>query len=127
MSMNDMRGVWRGKLVNNGEWFKGYLYGKKDGVWYLCDCFGEKYEIDPKTLGECTCLQDKNGTPIFEGDIVEYKGKRHVIKYLEKYMRFSPVKPSTVFAVFDYTQSEVIGNIHDTPELLKGVDDDGQD
>ena len=41
-----------------------------------------------------------------------------MIKYLEKYMRFSPVKPGTVFAVFDYTQSEIIGNIHDNPELL---------
>ena len=125
MPTNDTRGLWRGKRLNDGEWVQGllayrdffnnsaslYQEAEYNGIW-----------VDPSTLGECTGLRDKNGKLIFEGDIIKHKGECHVIKYLEKYMRFSPTKPGTVFAVFDYTQSEIVGNIHDNPELLKGAD-----
>lgn len=125
MPTNDTRGLWRGKRLNDGEWVQGllayrdffnnsaslYQEAEYNGIW-----------VDPSTLGECTGLRDKNGKLIFEGDIIKHNGECHVIKYLEKYMRFSPTKPGTVFAVFDYTQSEIVGNIHDTPELLKGAD-----
>lgn len=133
--------LFRGKAINridgivyrtnykNGDWVYGLvtrLYDERfeylssemtntDGV--------SKIEVDYKTVGQYTGVIDKNGTKIFEGDILKYNGKRFVIKYLEKYMRFSPVKFGTVFAVFDYTQSEIIGNIYDNPELLEVEND----
>lgn len=130
--MNDNRGLWRGNRINNGEWVEGnllrdYIPETAAIVTYV-NLSGDVrdlseiniFEADSSTLGECTGWIDKNGKLIFEGDIVEHNGKRFVIKYLEKYMRFSPVKPGTVFAVFDYTQSEIVGNIHDNPELMEG-------
>lgn len=122
--MDELRGLWRGKRIDNGEWIHGVPLQHCDGDWQLISGKVGAMVIQTvvaDTLGECTGLRGKNGKPIFEGDIVEHNGERYVIKYLEKYMRFSPVKPGTVFAVFDYTQSENIGNIHDDPELLKGA------
>lgn len=75
-------------------------------------------EVDYKTIGQYTGLTDKNGVKIFEGDIVEYEGKRYSINYLPHYARFSAVKPNTVFCVFAYQRGEVIGNIYDNPELI---------
>lgn len=130
-TMKDNKRLWHGKRKDNGEWVEGSPFGefmicgmslvRGDDEVPMSEYPEFDYvEIDPSTLGECTCVPDKKNTLIFEGDIVEYKGERYVIKYLEKYMRFSPVKPGTVFAIFDYTQSEIIGNIYDTPKLMEG-------
>lgn len=122
--MNELRGLWRGKRVVNGEWTLGCLIrSSSKAMIFVLDGKTNRIsgtDVGPSTLGECVGRRDKNKTPIFEGDIVKHNGECYVIKYLEKYMRFSPVKPGTVFSVFDYTQAEVIGNIFDNPELLKG-------
>lgn len=119
--MNENRGHWRGKRVKNGEWVTGDFSRIKatDQYFITVNLDGQSWKVDPSTLGECTGLKDQNNKLIFEGDIIEHKGERFVIKYLEKYMRFSPVKLGTVFTVFDYTQSEIIGNVHDNPELIE--------
>lgn len=126
--MSEREILFRGKRVDNGEWIEGYfLPGNERQSLHPCifvylpetqsfECF----DIDIDTLSEYTSLTDKNGTRIFEGDIVEYEGERYSINYLTRYARFSAVKPKTVFCVFAYQCGEVIGNIHDNPELLKG-------
>ena len=113
--------LFRGKEVESGD-------------WYYVDIFHSSVDVDtvrihdyrnranvkiiPETLGQFTGLTDKNGVKIFEGDIVEYEGKRYSINYLPHYARFSAVKPNTVFCVFAYQRGEVIGNIYDNPELI---------
>ena len=78
-------------------------------------------------LMQSTGLKDKNGKEIFEGDIVDYKGREAVIKWHGSYASF-------IYRFVDGLQErvskwdplflacyhfEVIGNIYENPELLE--------
>lgn len=140
--------LFRGKRVDNGEWAQGYYiradyhwhkYGiHKDwialgayanGGWFaLC----RKYAVKSETVGQYTGLTDKNGKKIFEGDVVRVNDR--LMPHYEKLSTFigevdhkdaSFVIVGDVIAHYrwlDY-EVEVIGNIHDNPELLKGDND----
>jgi uncharacterized phage protein (TIGR01671 family) len=115
--------LFRGKEVESSDWYYGDIFHSSMNVdtTRIHDYINRaNVEIIPDTLGQFTGLTDKNGTKIFEGDIVEYEGKRYSIDYLPHYARFSAVKPNTVFCVFAYQRGEVIGNIYDNPELIGG-------
>ena len=89
--------------------------------------------VDPSTVGQFTGLTDKNGKKIFEGDIVvcrkEISGNWIdycvEIGFVEmKYGAFGLHRKQGYYRPFkdwleDY-EYEVIGNIHDNPELLYG-------
>lgn len=126
--------LFRAKHYRTKQWvhgipFKNPLRGSEDAYYpqIIPEVHGVHSTINScsiieETIGQFTGLTDKNGTKIFEGDIVEYEGKRYSINYLPHYARFSAVKPNTVFCVFSYQRGEVIGNIYDNPELIIGGD-----
>ena len=74
-------------------------------------------EVIPETVGQFTGLTDKNGKKIFEGDIVKWDEKEWGRPYNEL-VEFD--YELLTMREHDYEQwCEVIGNIHDNPELLK--------
>ena len=128
--------LFRGRNENS-TWIYGSLLVDKDTfdknafIYYICDIDGYSMEIvNTKTIGQFTGLTDKNGTKIFEGDIVmhiqkhEISGKVKsiaVIKWDEAYSCYSVEYTNdriTAFLGTEHHRLEVIGNIHDTPELL---------
>lgn len=127
--------LFRGKRVDDGEWAEGFytLYANGKGV-HPCiltgtdkGCVIPQFVI-PETVGQFTGLYDKNGTKVFEGDIIAYKYKpnpylntfaigRYTVEYFEILGVYAPFGDSD-FAL-GANEVEVIGNIHDNPELLE--------
>lgn len=123
--------LFRGKRKDNGKWAYGYLYIRNDGQYEISfyskyfDSERFTYDVIPETVGQYIGLTDKNGKKIFEGDIVErlWLGEKHIyrIYYDSDISSFIGADIDCQgFTTFNYDscEFEVIGNIHDNPELL---------
>lgn len=117
--------LFRGKGIK-GFWNKGLL-AHIGNAWYISNKAGvaTAFEVIPETIGQYTGLTDKNGKRIFEGDIVNFKTiaytfKKCVVKYDEQYARFACIDFNKAGFPMDISfVYEIIGNIHDNPELIK--------
>ena len=94
-----------------------------------------KIRIVQETVGQYTGLVDKNGNKIFEGDILKYTPRPNCEIYYkviwqQEYSRFALVQWSThKYQLYEWAElekvkymCEVIGNIHDDPELLNTLE-----
>ena len=131
--------LFRGK-TDNGEWICGHYYTQgfhldtiEEDWYHFIKPIGSKswgeVRVIPQTVGQYTGLTDKNGTKIFEGDIVLFswgddrRRQPFYIEFVDGEFRATP-KESTEniwsIRIASYAcDFEVIGNIHDNLELLE--------
>lgn len=139
--------LFKAKRIDNGEWVEG-LITIMWGQYHIISPDDENtaYPIDTDTICQYTGLFDKNGNKIWENDVVkkhfytdydacanseEYTG---VVKFIDcawvidsfrgKYKCVRPIFEAIAYSK-DVEYFEVIGNIFDNPELLKGSEENG--
>lgn len=129
--------LFRGKRIDNGEWEEGFVFDdglidsekmfigsiviENNEITGRCFC-----EVDPKTVGQYTGLKCKNGR-IFEGDIIRFDDGKGVINFnigcfcvkLFDADKYCLRNPAIDVVLNEYPAIEVIGNIHDNPELME--------
>ena len=122
--------LFRGKRIDNGEWFIGFdiwspWLGNENFV--TLSNHKEMVKVNPKTIGEFTGALDKNGTKIFEGDIIDMPG--WVVTYstgvkcckgMQAGWYIQRDNWESWMELENTDEMAVIGNIHDDPELLGG-------
>ena len=133
---------FRGKDSENGKWAFGdlhtlcdkpHIHTEKSKFPYA----GKRSFVIPETIGQFTGLLDKNGKKIYEGDIIKHPYVDPIFRDLVEPKDGDGVTSEVVFHdgafVVKYDENdfiyldaftrhgcvEVIGNIHDTPELLE--------
>lgn len=86
-------------------------------------------EFDEITLMQSTGLFDRNGKEIFEGDILDYRGRKALVRWHGSYASFiyrfvdEPHKRKAEWKplYLAYMKCEIIGNIYENTELLEAI------
>lgn len=139
--------LFRGKDIK-GNWYEGLLaHNIAKDEWYISNKAGisTAYQVRPETIGQYTGLTDKNGTKIFEGDILDFGGRNFRVFWNdESYQWQVTVKRNGFdFPVYDGIEThcpvecvtlgwiaaevpiigsmstEIVGNVYDNPELIE--------
>lgn len=135
--------LFRGKRADNDEWIEGYYAVQSNHACFahelkythfifkdICLDFNlgglQEFEVIPETIGQYTGLTDKNSKKIFEGDILKVVDQNieiFIYKVVFTNGVFGTVIKNGGYACALVLLSkeciEVIGNIHDNPELLE--------
>lgn len=101
--------------------------GNANNVLFKGKEFGVNAKVNEFELMQSTGLFDKNGKEIFERDIVDYKGRKAVVKWHGSYASFiykfvDELQNRTTGwqpLYLSYYHFEIIGNIYENPELLE--------
>lgn len=137
--LRENMGLYRGKRRDTGEWVEGYLAGydlicteepqdvrHATGEYYDQIAYVGFVEVDPDTVGQFTGSPDKDGRRVFEGDIVSTGKERRVVRFRNG--AFELLRRVSAVTMYDLVgtdvEYEIIGTIHDNPELLEVNEDE---
>ncbi len=136
------------QIMDSDEWVYGSLvYSSSEKQYYIVEHSGDElsYPVEEVTIRQFTGLLDKNKNKIFEDDILQiwhenpYNHKLHkdclgVVVFKNGLFGYQEINDKYKFVYqiessdidfnpneSDYKLFEVIGNIHDNPELLSEV------
>lgn len=128
--------LFRGKRTYSNTWVEGSLVSTAQGNAYIISTVEDRrhatvlvnqcsINVEPETVGQFTGLTDKNGVKIFEGDIVTgYFNHEKIVGYIfyGGNAQFFIQRDGIYGIGLDNSDCwlEVIGNIHDNPELIEG-------
>lgn len=136
---------FRGRRCRDGEWVYG-SYVESHSSWKGCKphkswilpspmtnggwfSIRGAFPVKEETVGQYTGLKDKNGKEIYEGDLVclysafwQEEPELCEVRWVCEKARFEYICSDGVHFILpqDVFEIEVIGNIHDNLELLKG-------
>lgn len=133
--------LFRAKRLDNGEWIYGDLLTPTDimDIWEISENtgMGDRYEIDPETVGQYTGRMDRSGNKIFEGDYLgdwcendegeECLGAYGAVTWWEIDTRYMLTTKDGLANDWTYEEEThpinwgdlyILGNIYDDPDLL---------
>jgi uncharacterized phage protein (TIGR01671 family) len=146
--------LFRAKSIQTGRWISGYYFEDEDNKSYIGYMSKKRYipdtrdwdiaeyyennptynwvfvkeEVVSETVGQYTGLTDKNGTKIFEGDILQVNCHGDEIGRVCIYYKYAMYLCDAIYGDVGFDtlgmlnanyQLEVIGNVYDNPELLE--------
>lgn len=104
----------------DSNWVYGGIFPNNDGgdfaIIYQQEPKIHKFPVYADTVGQYTGLTDKNGKKIFEGDIVSFNYDTSSVKMTDGCWGLD----DECTLLYDLEELEVIGNVHDNPELIGG-------
>lgn len=130
--------LFKGQRVVNKKWVEGYLFKQFNASTGKDDCYirsgDTDYLVIPETVGQSTGLIDKNNRKMFENDIVKLErglmlngeyAHCDVGKVIYDHCCFfvafaDGCRRTRLYREDDTERYEIIGNLYDNPELLKG-------
>lgn len=140
---------FRGVRTDNGEWVYGWyaplVCNDRTIIPNIKDSNGSDWKIKEETVGQYTGLKDKNGKEIYDGDIVAFglgRGFGYDVKDVHRgvvYYEDGSFRLGDIYSSDGYNElgnvlyeamnvegkfyadaiCEVVGNIHENPELLE--------
>jgi uncharacterized phage protein (TIGR01671 family) len=123
--------LFRGQNQQSNEWVYGFYYLDYPHKNPRIIGDDKTVYVIPETVGQYTGLIDNNGVKIFEGDIVCINRNAPSEKYNRGFIEvdygaYVVTRGGDLFSEYlydfsdkpGYADVEIIGNIHDNPELL---------
>lgn len=122
--------LFRGRNEKNKKWLYGYYFAYKGYHFISPDVLKDfsipldEYLVDADSVGQYTGLKDAKGVKIFEGDIIEGFGCRHILLYNDRVARFVATIEEVSYTKCGIDQrwidefgKVVVGNVHENKEL----------